>query len=140
MGGLRWERASLKSLGRTENKLEFLLGRQFNICVENCHTQRGYVTENLECIYAAGAIPIYYSNGHDAGLVPDDVYINAANFESPKEIVDYCMGLRTREGAIGYAGWRWLCSSNALRFQMNHHAGIGCESGSAAGRLVYLNA
>ena len=125
LGGLRWERASLKSLGRTENKLEFLLGRQFNICVENCYTQRGYVTEKLlECI-CAGAIPIYYSNGHDAGLVPDDVYINAANFESPKEIVDYCMGLSEHEREqLVTRGWQWLCSSNALRFQVNHQVQV----------------
>lgn len=121
LGGVGWERASLKSLGRTENKLEFLRKRQFNICVENCHTQPGYVTEKLlECIYA-GAIPIYYSDGHDAGLVPDDLYVNAADFESPAMIFHYCMGLSEQEREQLVArGWQWLCSSDAVMFQVNH--------------------
>ena len=97
--------------------------RQFNVCTENSHECSGYVTEKLlEAIYC-GAVPIYFSTGHDAAVVPKSVYVNAANFETIAQLVRFCREMSDAEKLdICSAGVEWLSGEGGRIFTARFQA------------------
>jgi hypothetical protein len=121
LGGRGWDGFPIRSTGPVEKKAEFLRGRQFNFCFENCASVPGYITEKLLEAILCGCIPIYYSIGHDKDLIPPDIYINAAQFESWDALITHCLSLSDAEKiAIVAASKNWLTSENAKMFQLEH--------------------
>ena len=60
---------------------------------------------------------------HDIGLVPPSVYINAADFNDVKELINFCLNLSDKEKQkIVNNGYNWLTSGAASRFDTGHQA------------------
>lgn len=117
LGGRGWDDEGLPSLGVVDDKVAFLKQGQFNVCFENSNLQKGWVTEKLLEAILVGSIPIYYSIGHDLNILPGDIYINAASFNSWEELYDYCLSLDPSQ-RVSYveAGWDWLTSGEGQFF------------------------
>jgi hypothetical protein len=129
LGGRGWDSISANSMGIVDNKKRFLKSRQFNFCFENCSSVAGYVTEKILEAILCGCIPIYYSLGHDKGLIPANVYINAANFDSWQSLVSYCLTLSPSDKVkLVYQGKDWLTSTEARCFQLENSLDILLEA------------
>jgi hypothetical protein len=119
LGGRGWEDEGLSSVGVVDDKVAFLKQGQFNVCFENSSLQKGWITEKLLEAILVGSIPIYYSTGHDLNILPSDIYINAANFNSWDELYDYCLSLDSSQRvSVVEAGWDWLTSGEGQFFTL----------------------
>ena len=63
---------------------------QFVIASENAIVP-GYITEKIFNAFLAGAIPIYYGTNHIEKYFNKDSFINANNFSSRKELIQYIL-------------------------------------------------
>ena len=121
LGGRGWNSISANSMGVVDDKKRFLKSRQFNFCFENCSSVAGYITEKILEAIMCGCIPIYYSLGHDKELMPANVYINAANFDSWRSLISYCLTLSAAEKVkLVSNGKDWLTSNEAGCFQLEN--------------------
>ncbi len=71
------------------SKLELLQRYRFTIAYENCLNDCGYVTEKLFDALLAGCVPVYLGNQSIDRLVPADVFIDARQFHSRKELASF---------------------------------------------------
>lgn len=60
---------------------------EFALCLENNNSIPGYVTEKIFNALIAGCIPIY--EGHKDTEITKGVFINAADFKHPLELLEY---------------------------------------------------
>lgn len=81
--------------GLCMSKYEVIKNSTFNICFENC-VYPGYLSEKVFDAILGGAVPIYW--GHDnTPKILKMATVNAANFNSPKELVHYCCALNAAQ-------------------------------------------
>ncbi len=103
--------------GRT-TKLKALSGYKFNLAYENS-LEKDYVTEKFFDPLEVGCVPVYMGAPNIDDYAPGDhCYINAADFNGPKELAEYLLALNEDEDAYNaYHAWRHLPPrSQYLRF------------------------
>ncbi len=98
--------------GRT-TKLEVLSGYKFNLAYENS-LEKDYVTEKFFDPLEVGCVPVYMGASNIDDYAPgDQCYINAADFNGPKELAEYLLALDEDEDAYNaYHAWRHQPSRN----------------------------
>tara|TARA_B100001093_G_scaffold318197_1_gene303537 strand:- start:455 stop:1396 length:942 start_codon:yes stop_codon:yes gene_type:complete len=74
--------------GGPEDKTNFQKPYKFSIAFENC-TQTGYTTEKMLDAYKSNCIPIYYGSETIADDFNPETFINAHEFKSQNELIDY---------------------------------------------------
>ncbi len=94
--------------GRT-TKLNVLSGYRFNLAFENA-IEQDYVTEKFFDPLVAGCVPVYMGAPNIDDYAPGDhCFINAADFNGPKELAEYLLALSKDEDAYNaYHTWRNL--------------------------------
>jgi hypothetical protein len=95
-----------KDSGR-ETKLRVLAGYKFDLAYENA-IENDYVTEKFFDPLEAGCVPVYTGAPNIENYAPGkNCYINAADFNSPKDLADYLSALNEDKKAYGaFHAWR----------------------------------
>lgn len=102
-------------LGKNEKK-KYLARYKFNICFENM-SYPGYVTEKIIDSILGRTIPVYWGAPDILDYVPADAFIDASQFDSMKDLVDYLVLLDEKQAnTIIENGQHFLSSPGGLRF------------------------
>ncbi|MCR4740782.1 MAG: hypothetical protein K5886_11055 [Lachnospiraceae bacterium] len=72
--------------GPVKDKIDFLRGYKFNLCIENSSAP-GYTTEKLVEGFASGGIPIYWGDPEIGKKFNPKAFINCMDYEDTKELV-----------------------------------------------------
>jgi hypothetical protein len=88
--GFAWEKKGYKNYrGSIQNKLETLKDYRFNVCYENIHDVKGYITEKIFDSFAAGAIPIYWGASNVTDYIPKNCFIDRRDFKDFSEVYEF---------------------------------------------------
>ncbi|WP_434724977.1 glycosyltransferase family 10 domain-containing protein [Mesorhizobium sp. RIZ17] len=89
-----------------QTKLETIGRYRFCLALENSIAP-DYVTEKMFDPLAAGTVPVYLGAPNGADFVPENCYIDAASFDTPRELADYLRHLiETPLEYEAYFAWR----------------------------------
>ncbi len=75
--------------GEAPEKLSTIKNYRFYICYENREKTQGYVTEKIFDCFAAGTVPIYWGASNISDFVPQDCFINRADFATLGELHNF---------------------------------------------------
>lgn len=75
-----------------EDKVEFQRGYLFSVAYEN-ESAPGYLTEKIMDAFLARSIPIYWGDPCVAEIFNPEAFVNAADFRSETELVEYLVRL-----------------------------------------------
>ncbi len=81
-----------------EGKLAFIKEYKFTIAFENC-SKAGYVTEKILHPFMAHSVPIYWGDPLIAREFNSKAFVNAHDFASTSELIDYIRYLDTHDEA-----------------------------------------
>jgi hypothetical protein len=87
--------------GSVARKRDVLSLYNFNLCLENVHGFRGYITEKIFDSLFAGTIPIYKGAENIKEYIPESCFIDYDSFGSFKELRTYLSSMKDHE-IIGY--------------------------------------
>lgn len=86
--------------GTVENKKDVISRSKFYLCIENCISQNGYVTEKIFDAFRFGAVPIYLGPLNICSVLPSKSFINMRSFlGNVKELHSYLMALSDEDYA-----------------------------------------
>ena len=97
LSGANWDMENLTPDPQVPSAQGVMSEHQFSFCFEATSEIKGLVSQKLLDAIYQGTIPIYFSTGHDRGLVPSDMYINAANFDGVQDVIRYCTMMSVQE-------------------------------------------
>jgi hypothetical protein len=109
-------------------KLDLIAGYRFNICFENVRGQFGYVSEKLFDGVFAGAVPVYLGDEDIARSVPDEVYVDAREFEGQWD--------RLARYLISFPEERWRRHHEAGREFIRNFSHSDYSPESFAGKVI----
>lgn len=66
--------------GTVKNKKDVISRTKFYLCIENCISQDGYVTEKIFDAFRFGAVPVYLGPPNIASLLPSGSFIDMRKF------------------------------------------------------------
>ena len=105
------------------SKYEVIKNSTFNICFENC-IYPGYLSEKVFDAILGGAIPIYWGHDNTPNMLKMAI-VNAAKFNSPKELFRYCCALNaTQRKKIISHGIKFLHETGDLYTHQNYAKNI----------------
>ena len=88
--GFAWENKGYKNYrGSIQNKLETLKNYRFNVCYENIHDVKGYITEKIFDSFAAGTVPIYWGASNVADYIPKNCFIDRRDFKDFAAVYEF---------------------------------------------------
>jgi len=116
--GSGWERYPVFR-GRAADKLQTLSRYKFNICYENNHHLRGYVSEKIFDSLRAFCVPVYWGADNIAEYVHPEAFIDRRNFKSTDALFDYLSQMNAAEYQQYLAAIaRYLSSPTYQQFSM----------------------
>lgn len=83
--------------GPYSRKMDTMSHYKFALCVENCATRPGYISEKIRDCFCSRTIPIYYGATGIEKYVPESCYINLRNFKSHAELYAYLSAMTESE-------------------------------------------
>lgn len=87
----------LNNIGyKVDDKIQFQKDYKFCVAFENTK-QRGYTTEKILQAYQSNCIPIYFGNDMIQQDFNPETFINAHDFNSTQELIDYIIRVDTDE-------------------------------------------
>lgn len=103
--------------GPVHSKVETLAKYKFSFCFENIYGLNGYITEKIFDCLMAGCVPVYYGAPDITNYIPEDAFINYANFESVDDVYNF-MSTMSDSVYSSYleAGKKFLISDAAFPF------------------------
>lgn len=103
--------------GPVHSKVETLAKYKFSFCFENIYGLNGYITEKIFDCLMAGCVPVYYGAADITNYIPEDAFINYANFESIEDVYNF-MSTMSDSVYSSYleAGKKFLISDAAFPF------------------------
>lgn len=75
--------------GPYSRKMDTMAHYKFALCIENCATRPGYISEKIRDCLCSRTIPIYYGAAGIEKYVPELCYINMRNFKDYQTLYDY---------------------------------------------------
>jgi hypothetical protein len=101
--------------GTTHDKRETYSEYHFSICLDNC-VQPGYVTYDPLISMAAGTVPVYLPMPDSLDFIPQDTFVNYADFDTLDDLVDHLQSLVASGRYEEYRerGWAFI-NSEAYR-------------------------
>jgi alpha(1,3/1,4) fucosyltransferase len=95
--GFDWKEKGYKNYrGTLDKKLATLKNYRFNVCYENIHDIKGFVTEKIFDSFAAGSVPIYWGASNITDYIPKNCFIDRRDFKDFAAVYDY---IRTMDKA-----------------------------------------
>jgi hypothetical protein len=73
--------------GAVDEKLPVQARYRFGLAIENTINERGYVSEKIFDIMAAGSVPVYWGNLGRLDRIPRDTFIDGFQFRSGQELM-----------------------------------------------------
>ena len=74
-------------LGPVSPKIPVLQQYKFNICYENIHGVKGYITEKIFDCFLAGCVPVYWGASNITDYIPADAFIDRRDFSDNKSLL-----------------------------------------------------
>jgi hypothetical protein len=75
--------------GYVDSKTKCLSRYRFNICYENMHGVRGYITEKLFNSFPSATVPVYWGAPNITDYVPKNCFIDRRDFNDEHELYAY---------------------------------------------------
>lgn len=100
--------------GTVKNKSSVISNSRFYLCIENCISQDGYVTEKIFDAFKSSTVPIYLGAPNITDLVPSNCFVNLRNFGSNyKKLHEYLRDMTEKEySAMRKAGEKFMASNS----------------------------
>ncbi len=96
--GNGWEHLRLKVFkGRVPHKAPVMKRYKFAICCENMCNQKGYVTEKIFDVMAAGSVPVYWGADNIDSYVPKGCYIPANEYKTIDDLYSFLNNMPEEE-------------------------------------------
>ena len=83
--------------GPYSRKMDTMARYKFALCVENCATRPGYISEKIRDCFCSRTIPIYYGASGIEKRVPSHCYINLREFRNCQALYDYLTAMTEAE-------------------------------------------
>lgn len=111
--------------GVASNKEEIISRYRFCYCFENFSRPSGWITEKIFDAMFGGAVPIYWGPPNVKSLIPQECFINAAEFDSIADLDRFLLAKRD-EDCIEYIEMArsFLNSSEAHVFSIDQFVGV----------------
>jgi len=105
----------------SEQKLETIKNYRFCICFENTHTTKGYITEKIFDVFAAGCVPVYWGPENVTDYIPENCFIDYSKFADNEEMYSYLRSINEEQYEEYLANIRaFLVSDEAHLFSAEH--------------------
>jgi len=79
--------------GSLHSKRDAYLNAWYGFCYENSSLNNGYVTEKILDAMAVGVVPIYLGAPDVKDYIPEELFIDARQFDSVADLVSFCRAL-----------------------------------------------
>ncbi len=101
--------------GRCENKILTMAQYRFGLCLEN-QRYPGYITEKLIHCLAAGVVPVYWGAPDVANWIPENCYVDRAQFDSLEALTRHLEGITESQAKeMAASGQAYLASPEGQR-------------------------
>lgn len=78
-------------------KHEMISKYRFCICFENTHNVKGYITEKIFDVFAAGCVPVYWGPENVTDFIPKNCFIDYRQFSSNEQMYTYLKNMTEYE-------------------------------------------
>lgn len=78
-------------------KLHVLKHYRFGICFENTHTTKGYITEKIFDLFAAGCVPIFWGPDNVTDYIPKECFIDYREFPDDEALYSFLISMDEAE-------------------------------------------
>ena len=96
-------------------RIDFLRQYKFVLITDGAMDERGYFGPELAHALLAGAVPVYFGTPAVAAFMPEDSWVNAANFESAEELWRFLHRVGQDDGEYQvFFDWKWQGPPNTL--------------------------
>lgn len=119
--GSGWGNDNPSYRGYTDDKFSSISGYKFNLAIENCTTNSGYISEKILDAFVSRVVPIYIGAENISELIPKDCYIDLRDFSDEHEVANFLneMSLSTYKTFL-YAAEKFLNSNDGQKFTMDY--------------------
>jgi hypothetical protein len=105
--------------GGVSDKFELISNFKFTIAAENYRGNKGYISEKIFDPLIAGSVPVYLGDENILDAVPGEAFVDARNFSSHAELLDYLVRCPEREWQRMYeAGREYMAGEKVKEFSM----------------------